>query len=49
LIPTSLHKEIALKAVKQGMHMLVEKSIIDSLNSADEIIDAVIQESIISN
>ncbi|MEA2052165.1 MAG: Gfo/Idh/MocA family oxidoreductase [Euryarchaeota archaeon] len=49
MIPASRHKEIALKAVKQGMHMLVEKPIIDSLNSADEIIAAVIQESIISN
>ena len=43
-VPTSLHKEIALKAVKQGVHMLVEKPISDSLNSADEIIEAVRRE-----
>jgi UDP-N-acetylglucosamine 3-dehydrogenase len=43
-VPTSRHKEIALKAVKQGVHMLVEKPISDSLDSADEILDAVRRE-----
>ena len=40
-VPTSLHKEIALKAADYGVHMLVEKPIADSLSGAEAIIDAV--------
>ena len=39
-VPTSQHKEIALKAANYGVHMLVEKPIAESLKSADAIIDA---------
>ena len=45
-VPTSRHKEIAVKAANQGVHMLVEKPIADSLNSADAIIAAVKREHI---
>jgi UDP-N-acetylglucosamine 3-dehydrogenase len=39
-VPTSLHKEIACKAARHGVHMLIEKPIADSLSSADAIIEA---------
>jgi len=39
-VPTSLHKAIALKVANQGVHMLVEKPIAESLESADTIINA---------
>jgi UDP-N-acetylglucosamine 3-dehydrogenase len=39
-VPTSLHKDIALKAANYGVHMLIEKPIAESLESADAIIDA---------
>ena len=45
-VPTSLHKEIALKAANYGVHMLVEKPIAESLKSADAIIDAVRRENL---
>jgi UDP-N-acetylglucosamine 3-dehydrogenase len=45
-VPTSLHKEIALKAANQGVHMLIEKPIAESLNSADAIIAAVKRENL---
>ena len=45
-VPTSLHKEIALKAANQGVHMLIEKLIADALNSADALIAAVRSENL---
>jgi UDP-N-acetylglucosamine 3-dehydrogenase len=45
-VPTSRHKEIALKVVNHGVHMLMEKPIADSLDSADVIIDAVRRENL---
>jgi UDP-N-acetylglucosamine 3-dehydrogenase len=45
-VSTSMHKEIALKAAEQGVHMLVEKPIADFLSSADAIIDAVKRENL---
>jgi len=43
-VPTTLHKDIALKAANYGVHMLVEKPIAKSLSSADAIIDAARRE-----
>ncbi len=45
-VPTSMHKEIALKAAKWGVHMLVEKPIADFLSGADAIIAAVRRENL---
>jgi UDP-N-acetylglucosamine 3-dehydrogenase len=45
-VPTSMHKEIALKAADHGVHMLVEKPIADFLSSADAIIYAVRRENL---
>ncbi|MCK4733857.1 MAG: Gfo/Idh/MocA family oxidoreductase [Methanophagales archaeon] len=45
-VPTSLHKEVALNAANQGVHMLIEKPIADSLSSADAIIAAVRRENL---
>ena len=40
VVPTGMHKDIALKAANHGVHMLVEKPISDSLSNAAAIIDA---------
>jgi UDP-N-acetylglucosamine 3-dehydrogenase len=45
-VPTSLHKEVALKAANQGVHMLIEKPIADSQSSAEAIIAAVRRENL---
>ncbi len=45
-VPTSLHKEVALKAADYGVHMLIEKPIAESLESADAIIDTVRRENL---
>ena len=45
-VPTSLHKDIALKAANYGVHMLTEKPIAESLKSADAIIDAARRENL---
>ena len=45
-VPTTLHKDIALKAANYGVHMLVEKPIAESLSSADAIIDAARRENL---
>jgi UDP-N-acetylglucosamine 3-dehydrogenase len=45
-VPTSLHKDITLKAANYGVHMLVEKPIAESLSSADAIIDAARRENL---
>ena len=38
--PTSMHKEMALKAAKEGKHALVEKPIAEDLHDTQEIISA---------
>jgi UDP-N-acetylglucosamine 3-dehydrogenase len=45
-VPTSLHKDIALKAANCGVHMLIEKPIAESLESADAIINAARRENL---
>ena len=45
-VPTSLHKEVALKAANYGVHILTEKPIAESLKSADAIIDAARRENL---
>lgn len=39
-VPTSFHKDVALKAANYGVHMLIEKPIAESLESADAITNA---------
>lgn len=43
-VPTTFHKDIALKAANYGVHMLIEKPIAESVMSADVIINAVRRE-----
>jgi UDP-N-acetylglucosamine 3-dehydrogenase len=45
-VPTSLHKDTALKAANHGVHMLIEKPIAESLKSADTIIDVARRENL---
>ncbi len=45
-VPTTLHVDIALKAVNYSVHMLVEKPIAESIKSADAIIDAARRENL---
>ena len=39
-VPTSLHKTVALAVIEKGVNLLIEKPIADSLESAQEIVDA---------
>ena len=39
-VPTTLHKKVALDAIKKGINTLVEKPIADTVENADEIIEA---------
>ncbi len=39
-VPTSLHREVALAALDAGCHLLIEKPISDTLDSATAIIDS---------
>jgi len=39
-VPTRLHREVVLNAVKRGVHLLVEKPIAYKLNEAHEIVQA---------
>ncbi|MFO8108935.1 MAG: UDP-N-acetylglucosamine 3-dehydrogenase [Thermoplasmata archaeon] len=39
-VPTSLHKEIALEFIDKGVNVLIEKPIADSIENAEEIIQA---------
>ncbi|WP_175060124.1 UDP-N-acetylglucosamine 3-dehydrogenase [Thermococcus sp. 2319x1] len=39
-VPTSLHKQVALEFIENGVHVLVEKPIAESIESAQEIIKA---------
>lgn len=40
VVPTTLHKQVALDAIKRGINVLVEKPIADTVENADEIIKA---------
>jgi len=39
-VPTTLHKQVALDAIKKGINVLVEKPIADSVKNADQMIRA---------
>jgi len=39
-VPTSLHKQVALEFIENGAHVLVEKPIAESIESAEEMIKA---------
>ncbi|AHF81257.1 UDP-N-acetylglucosamine 3-dehydrogenase [Thermococcus paralvinellae] len=39
-VPTSLHKQVALEFIEKGIHVLIEKPIAESIESAQEIIKA---------
>ena len=45
-VPTTLHKDVALKAANYAVPMLIEKPIAESLESADAIINAAKRENI---
>jgi UDP-N-acetylglucosamine 3-dehydrogenase len=38
VVPTTLHKKVALDAIQKGINVLVEKPIADTVKSADEVI-----------
>lgn len=40
VVPTTLHKKVALDAISKGINVLVEKPIADTVENADEIIKA---------
>lgn len=40
VVPTSLHRQVALEFIENGVHILVEKPIAESIESAEEIIKA---------
>ena len=40
VVPTTLHKEMALAAIKSGTHLLVEKPIADTIENADIMINS---------
>ncbi len=40
VVPTTLHKEVALAAINSGTHLLVEKPIADTIENADLMINA---------
>lgn len=40
VVPTTLHKQVALDAIKKGINILVEKPIADTVKNADEVIRA---------
>jgi UDP-N-acetylglucosamine 3-dehydrogenase len=39
-VPTTLHSQVALDAIKKGINVLVEKPVADTIENADEIIKA---------
>lgn len=39
-VPTSAHKEVALKFIEKGTNLLIEKPIADTIESAEEIVDS---------
>lgn len=40
VVPTTLHKKVALDAIQKGINILVEKPIADTVGNADEVIKA---------
>jgi len=40
VVPTTLHKKVALDAIKKGINVLVEKPIADTVENADEMMEA---------
>lgn len=40
VVPTTLHKQVALDAIQKGINILVEKPIADTVENADEVIKA---------
>lgn len=45
-VPTTLHKKVALDAIQKGINVLVEKPIADTIENADEIIEAARQKGV---
>ena len=45
-VPTTLHKKVALDAIRKGISVLVEKPIADTVENADEIIQAARQKGV---
>ena len=39
-VPTTLHREVALDAIEKGINILIEKPIADTIENADEVIEA---------
>lgn len=46
-LPTGLHKEWLIKSIKQGKHILCEKSLVENLAEADEVIDLARKNSVL--
>jgi UDP-N-acetylglucosamine 3-dehydrogenase len=46
VVPTTLHKQVALDAIKKGINVLVEKPVADTVGHADEIIRAARQNKV---
>jgi UDP-N-acetylglucosamine 3-dehydrogenase len=46
-VPTTLHREVAVAAIKRGIHVLVEKPIASTIEEAEEIIQTANQYSVI--
>jgi UDP-N-acetylglucosamine 3-dehydrogenase len=46
VVPTTLHKKVALDAIKKGTNVLVEKPVADTVGHADEIIRAARQNKV---
>jgi len=40
VVPTTLHKKVALDAIEKGINILIEKPIADTIENADEVIKA---------
>jgi len=45
-VPTTLHKKVALEAIQRGVSILVEKPLADTVENADEIIEAARQSGV---
>ena len=45
-VPTTLHRDVALAAIEEGVNVLVEKPIADTINNADRMIEAAEQRGV---
>lgn len=45
-VPTTLHKRVALDAIQRGVNILIEKPIADTLEDADELVEAAHQNKV---